>query len=61
MNKNVVLSDPQLWNGPKNMRAELDTTVTINCSICAEPMPVYFTWYKDGKGIDEVSITWMIF
>ena len=53
-----VVADPPLWYGPTYALVELNDTVTINCSICAEPMPIGYAWYKDDMIlVYEVCVT----
>ena len=32
----------------------MNSTITLACSICANPFPGQFSWYKNGSKINEV-------
>ena len=52
----LYVLDAPIWYGPNIIDAKLNKTLTINCTICAEPMPTEYKWYKDGQHLEaEVS------
>ena len=49
-----LILDKPIWTGNTSFIAEMDSTITLTCSICAKPFPGQFSWYKNGSKISEV-------